>query len=413
MSKPSAGMAKSTWFLIASMYFLSEMGMTIVFPVLPFIARQYVSDSAALALWVGVLQSVYALCAFVSAPYLGKLSDRVGRKPVLVVSLFSSVAGYVLFGIGGAIWVLIITLVIDGLMAGTKSTVFAYVADVTPRAAHMVRWGALGGIGFMVGTALGGLLINFGLTAPVFVTAGITTVAAILFFFVLPETLTPEKHSKMTLSAGEILPFRSIGNAFKRAELRPLLFVFLLAVTPTIFFETNINVLSMDAVAWGPTQIGLLVFGIGLVNIVVKGFLLRVLLKWLGERGAVLLGLAGMTLGCAALALVGGALPVVWLLVAGGVILSSSEGGMKAALQGSLANAISPDEQGWIAGSRESFSSAAGMLAPLLGGWLYSEAGHAVPYWIGVVMIIAAIFVEARSLPRKGSIPHLAEANDA
>lgn len=400
-------MAKSTWFLIASMFFLMAVGMTIVFPVLPFIIRKYLSNPSVLALWVGALQSVYSLCAFLSAPFLGKLSDRVGRRPILVVSLFGSVVGYVLFGIGGSIWVLALGRVIDGLTAGTSFTIFAYVSDVTPpeeRATRFGLLGALGGIGFMVGPTIGGLLTNFGLATPVFVTAGITAVTALLSLFLLPETVAPEKRSKMILSVGEILPFRSISDAFKRAELRPLLLILVLASIPNTFFEANVNVLGMDAVAWGPTQVGLLISGVGVIDIIVKGVLLRVLLKRLGERGVVLAGLAGMILGCAALALVGGSQPLVWLLVSGGLLLPGSEGGMKPALQGLLANAVTPDEQGWLAGSRESLSSAIEMIAPLLGGWLYSEAGHATPYWIGVVMIFAAIFVGVRFLSRKGCI---------
>jgi DHA1 family tetracycline resistance protein-like MFS transporter len=136
-----------------------------------------VSDPSTLALWVGVLQSAYALCAFISAPYLGALSDRVGRRPILVISLLGSAAGYVLFGIGGAIWVLVVSRMTDGVTAGNAAVIFAYVADVThpkERAARFGLLGAVGGIGFIAGPALGGLLANFGLATPVFVTAGIT-----------------------------------------------------------------------------------------------------------------------------------------------------------------------------------------------------------------------------------------------
>lgn len=416
MSKASSRPVKSAWFIIASMFFLTAIGMTILFPVIPFITRQYVSDPSVLALWVGILSSAYALCAFFSAPFLGKLSDRVGRRPVLVISLFGSVVGYVLFGIGGAIWVLVLSRVIDGLTAGNTSTIFAYVADVTPpeeRASRYGLLGAIGGIGFMVGPALGGLLTNFGLAVPVFFTAGITAFIALLSIFLLPETLAPENRSKkMTLSLGEILPFRSISNAFKRVEVRPLLFVFILAAIPNVFFETNVNVLGIDAVGWGPIQIGLLISAVGVLDIIVKGVLLRVFLKWIGERGVVLAGLAGMTIGCAALALVAGFLPVVWLIVAGGLLLPGAEGGMQAALRGLLSNAVAPDEQGWISGSRESLSSAIAVLAPLMGGWIYSEVGHATPYWIGVVLILTAIFIGARFMSRNGVITRPKEAKD-
>ncbi|MDD3564118.1 MAG: MFS transporter [Methanothrix sp.] len=411
--KSASGVAKSSWFLIASITLLNAMGMTIVYPILPFITQQYVSDPSVVALWVGALGSVFALCTFVSAPFLGALSDRVGRKPVLVVSLFGSVVGYVLFGIGGSILILVVARVIAGLTAGDTAVIFAYIADVTPpeeRAARFGLLGALTGIGFMVGPAIGGLLTNFGLSTPFFVTAGITTVTVLLTLLVLPETLTPELRSK-SLSLEGLHPFRSIGDAFKRTELRPLLLIFIIMCIPNTFFENNLSVLAMDAAKWGPTQIGLLVSAVGISDIIVKGALLRVLLPRLGERGVVLVGMVGQSVGCAALALVGSFLPFPWLFATGVLLFAASEGGMQAALQGLLANAVAPDEQGWLAGSRSSLSSATQMVVPLLGGWLYTQVGHSAPYWIGVGMILIAIFAPARSLFRTGDTPEPEEAN--
>jgi len=119
---------------------LNVLGMGIIFPVLPFITLRYVSGGS-LALWVGVLESVNAFCAFLVAPFLGGLSDRIGRRPILILGAFGAALGYVLFGIGGALWVLIVGRIIQGLTAGDMPALFAYVADITPAGDRAKRLG--------------------------------------------------------------------------------------------------------------------------------------------------------------------------------------------------------------------------------------------------------------------------------
>ena len=182
--------------LIFVIAFLNTASATIVMPVTPFIAQRFVHNPAALGLWVGVLASSYSLCALLAAPALGALSDRVGRKPVLLACLIGSAIGFVIFGIGGALWVLLLGRVIDGLTGGNISTIFAYLADVTPPAERAKRFGLAGaitGVGFMIGPAIGGLLAQFGLSAPVYVAAGITLLTAAIIAFALPESLDIER----------------------------------------------------------------------------------------------------------------------------------------------------------------------------------------------------------------------------
>ena len=208
---------KLAWPLIIAISFLATIGMTIVLPVLPFVIRDYVPDSS-LALWVGILASVYALCAFVAAPFLGSFSDRFGRKPILVISVFGSALGFVLFGVGGALWVLLVSRIIDGLTAGDMPVMFAYVADITPpedRARRYGLLGALSGIGFMIGPALGGLLAHINLAAPVFATAAIAVVIGLLSALALPESL-PKQDRKASLDVAQLNPFKVIAGAFAR-----------------------------------------------------------------------------------------------------------------------------------------------------------------------------------------------------
>ncbi len=178
------------WIMLIVLTMLTVIGMTVVLPVLPFVVLQYVSHESDLAIWVGVLEAVNGLCAFLAAPFLGRLSDRFGRRPVIIVAAFGAAFSMALFGIGGAIWVLVLARVIQGLTAGDLPALFAYLADITPpeqRAKRFGLLGALSGIGTMIGPGIGGLLAAVSLQLPVFLTAAVALTIAILSIFLLPR----------------------------------------------------------------------------------------------------------------------------------------------------------------------------------------------------------------------------------
>jgi DHA1 family tetracycline resistance protein-like MFS transporter len=379
--------------IMLTIMFLSVISMTIVLPILPFIVQNHVHGTKDVGLWVGVLVTVFAACALVSGPVLGALSDRIGRKPVLVLSLLGSAAGYVLFGIAGGLGVLVLSRVIDGVTAGDRPVVMAYLADITPpekRAAQFGLLGAVGGVGFMIGPAVGGLLAHFGLAAPVFVAAAITVLTALISAFVLPETVTREKRAKR-LSVKTPHPIQTMRDAFSHPDLRPLLIALTLAAIPFSFFAMNVSVLAKDAIAWGPTQIGLLVSVIGVLDIVIQGGLVRFLIPRIGEHRVALGGLVGQAVGCALLALVGSFLPLPQVFIVGLLLFGAAEGGTSAAVQGLISRSVPDDEQGALAGGLGSIHSATEVIVPLLGGYLYSRLGAGVPYALGVVFLLSAI----------------------
>jgi len=398
----SARTSNGSMLLILVIAFMNTAGATIVMPVLPFITQRYVQGPAAVALWVGALASAYSLCTLLAAPALGALSDRLGRKPVLVVSLLGSAAGFVLFGIGGALWVLLLARVVDGLTGGNISTIFAYLADVTPADERAKRFGLVGavmGVGFMLGPALGGLLAVWGLAMPVFFAAGITVITALLSWFVLPESLD-RAHRTTEFSLADVHPFRSISDALKRPALRPLLLGVLILSIPMAGFQTNVSVFAKDTLAWGPSQVGLLLFGVGVLDIIVQGGLLRILLPRIGERGVVLVGFIGQGVGYAALAVVGSFLPLPWLFITGALLFAAAEGGSGPALNGLISASVSHTEQGWAMGGLQSMSSAARVIGPLLAGALYAGLGHASPYWFGLAVMVVLLML-ARPYLRK------------
>jgi DHA1 family tetracycline resistance protein-like MFS transporter len=356
--------------IMLTIVFLSVISMTIVLPILPFIVQKYVHGTKDIGLWVGVLVTVFAACAFFSAPVLGALSDRIGRKPVLVVSLLGSAVGYVLFGIAGGLWVLVLSRVIDGVTAGDRPVAMAYLADITPpeeRAAQFGLVGAVGGVGFMVGPAVGGLLTHFGLAAPVFVAAAITVLTAIISAFVLPETITREKRAaRLTVETPH--PIQTIRDALRHPDLRPLLIALMLAAIPFTFYGMNVAVLAKDSLVWGPMQIGLLVSVIGVLDIIIQGGLVRFLVPRIGEHRVALVGLVGQAVGCAMLALVGSFLPLPLVFIVGVLLFGAAEGGTNAAVQGLISRSVPDDEQGALAGGLGSIESATQVWAAPISG---------------------------------------------
>jgi len=391
--------SRRAWFMLVTLTMLSVIGMTIVLPVMPFVVQQYLPQGdPSLAVWVGVLEGVNALCAFLAAPILGALSDRVGRRPIIVLASFGAVAGYLVFGIGGALWVLLLGRVLQGITAGDMPALFAYAADITPpkdRAKRFGLLGALNGIGFMVGPALGGLLAAVDVRLPVFATAAVALIVAILSIFLLPESLKPQNRSSK-LSLAELHPLKVVGDAFRQPALRGILIVFALLMIPFAFFTNNFSVLAIDTVGWDATQVGLLVSVIGVLDIAVQGGLLALLLPRIGERRTILIGIIGQAVGIAALVVLASLLAQPWLLIVGVLMLGGAQGLTQAPLDGLASNAVGDDEQGRLAGALQAIGSGIQMIAPLAAGLMYAGIVHAAPYALGLVFMVAGAVVFAR-----------------
>lgn len=392
MTRDTTSAPRGALLLIFAITFLNTLGMTIIIPVAPFLTQRYVTSAGAVAVWVGILTSAYALCAFLAAPALGALSDRVGRKPVLVVSVLGSAVGFVVFGIGGALWVLLLGRVIDGLTGGNISTIYAYLADITPpqdRASRFGLAGAISGAGFMIGPAIGGVLSNFGLSTPVFVAAGVAAVAGLLSIFILPESLDPDYRSS-AFSLSDVHPLRKITEALSRSDLRPILLVVLAMTIPMAGLQSNLSVFGLDVLGWGPATIGWFMLGVGVLDIVVQGGLVRFLAPRIGERNIVIIGLLGQGVGYLLLAIVA-SFTSIWLFVFGGLLFAASEGGTGPALSGLASRSVSHREQGWLMGGMQSMNSAARVLGPLIAGALYLSVGRAAPYWFGLAVVVGIL----------------------
>jgi MFS transporter, DHA1 family, tetracycline resistance protein len=376
--------------ILAVSMFLDFTGHTIIIPVIPFIIGHYVPGSR-LALMVGLIISSYAFCQFAAAPFLGALSDRCGRRPILLASLVGSVVGYIVFGIGGALWVLFLGRIIDGLTGGNISTLFAYVADITEPAKRGRIYGLLGaagGFGFIMGPVIGGLAGHFSLSAPVFIAAFLTMANVLWAYFALPESLPRDKRAK-TFGWNHLNPFAPFIHVFRIATLRIAFtsaFLFYLAGT---MLQGTVSVFLKDILKFGPAGIGMLLLVVGIMDIVSQGYLTGKLLPRFGEASLAGVGLAINAVGFVMVATIA-CVPSLILLYAAIVVFTLGDGLFQPAINGLIANAAPAGMQGRVQGANQAQQSVARMLGPLLGALLYM-LGPSVPYFLGAGLILTAL----------------------
>ena len=391
MSSPQHITKSALVFLLFSA-FLNMMGIGLIIPVIPFLVQQYLGGQPAVAVAgiVGLLTSVYALCQFLAAPGLGMLSDRFGRRPILLVSLLGSAVGYVLFGIGGALWVLFLSRVIDGLTGGNISTMFAYVADTTPPAERSKYYGMLGasiGFGFVIGPALGGLLSHISLSAPFFIAAAVMFVNGVWGYFVLPESVTAE-HRLEKFELSHLNPFEQLWAVLKQPVLRRLMLVGFLYFLPFAALQGNGSVLMKDVLGLTASGIGGVFFVIGVVDIGVQGFLMRKLLDTVNEIRLIEAGMLLMAVGFLALASLTW-FPHLWILLVGVALFALGGGLFEPSFSGLISHAADPRSQGRVQGANQSLQSLTRVIGPLAAAALYQYGAH-VPYVLCMVFALAA-----------------------
>jgi MFS transporter, DHA1 family, tetracycline resistance protein len=386
-------------FLIATVL-MNAIGYTIIMPVAPFIVRQYLGNSANLAEVVGWLAATYALCQFIAAPGLGALSDRYGRRPLLLICVLGSAIGYLIFGIGGALWVLFLGRIIDGLTGGNISILFAYVGDVTSpeqRGKVFGQVGAMVGIGFIVGPVLGGFAAQLGYSVPLFIAAAICLANTLWGYFFMPESLAAE-HRRHSISISDLNPIGQLGKLFAMVQLRWLLVVGICYALPFALFTTELGVLSIEKLGWEPSQLGLVSLLVGGTDIIMQGVLAGRLLPIFG---AINMTIAGLSAEIASYLLVGAValVPSPLLMLVGVFMFAFGSGLLEPALGGLVSEAAGPREQGIVQGGNQAIRSLLNIVGPPLAGLLYIEFGGASPFVVGAIILALGIVAALLAVP--------------
>jgi DHA1 family tetracycline resistance protein-like MFS transporter len=397
----SAPKARGAVIVVAISVFLNFTGFTLILPVIPFLVGRYVAPEQ-VGLYVGLIVSVFALCAFGAAPVLGALSDRYGRRPILMLSLLGSAAGYFIFGLGGALWILFAGRIIDGLTAGNISTVYAYVADTfapADRGRIYGLLGAVGGLGFMLGPVAGGLLGAIFPAAPLFAAALLTLGNIAWVYFALPESIARDA-TRPAWRWQQLNPLAQLAHVLGIAALRVpfgAAFCFFFAGT---MLQSNFAVYLKDVLQFGPTGIGWTLFTVGVMDIVSQGLLTRALLPRVGAAALARSGLAINALGFALIAYLV-FVPRVEFLLASIVVFTLGDGLFQPSINAIIANAAPAHAQGLVQGANQSQQAMARMLGPLLAAVLSPLSANA-PYWTAGLIAIAGVVVlsmSRRSVP--------------
>ncbi|MBF2535377.1 MFS transporter [Listeria marthii] len=374
--------------------FLCGMGFSIIMPVVPFLVAPYVSNASEQALMVTLLTSVYALCVFFAAPGLGALSDRFGRRPVLLICFIGSAIGYFVFGVGGALWVLFLGRVIEGITGGSISTLFAFFADITPQEQRTKYFGwvsAAAGAGAALGPAFGGLLAHFGYAVPFFFGAAITLLNFMFGYFYMPESLQ-EEHRLKRIPLVRLNPFSQLLNILTIKNLSRLLIAAFLIWVPNGSLQAVMTQFTIDSFSWKPALIGMMFSIMGIQDILSQAFVMPKLLLKLTDKQIAILGMIAEIIGYALIA-ASSIFTLAPLLVIGMFVFGFGDSIFGPAFNGMVSKSASTSEQGRIQGGSQAIQSLARIIGPIIGGQIYITLGHAAPAAMGVILITVAIFV--------------------
>ena len=352
------------------------LGLTIILPLLPFYAEHFGASPTV----VGLLVSTYAACQLVAGPLLGQMSDRMGRRPLLLVSQMGTFVGFLILAWAQALWVVFLARIIDGLTAGNLSLAQAYISDVTRPDERAKSFGIIGvafGIGFLIGPAISGYLSQFGYTWPIFMAAGLSFASILSTYFLLPQA-APAPEAELGQGspppAGRRLRLLDWGSYVKYFE-KPLVarrlwqffsfaFAFAIFMSGCALFAERRH--TWQGHAFGVKEVGYVFAYVGLLGIILQGGLIGRLVKWLGEPILVTIGFIAATTG---FVLIGLTYSVTGLLVAAG-IASFGTGVLRPALTSLITQAAGRDEQGVVLGLTQSLMSVCQIIGPAIAGFL-------------------------------------------
>ncbi|MEW6213073.1 MAG: MFS transporter [Acidobacteriota bacterium] len=369
--------------------FIDLVGFGIVIPVLPLYAKEFHASETV----IGLLLGVFSAMQFVFAPLLGKLSDRVGRRPVLLFSLIGTAIGFLIMGLANALWMLFLGRIIDGITGGNISTAQAYIADVTPaeeRSRGMGLIGAAFGLGFIVGPAIGGAMSYISPAAPFYFAAALAAVNATALYFLLPESLTAE--SRTAQSRPSILRMISETGGW---QLRAVVATYFFATVSFAMLTATFALFTNRKFGFDATHNGYLFAYLGLLGAIIQGGLIGRLVKIFGDKS---LAVTGIALLAAGMFLMPSSETLTTLMLVNTVIAIGNSLATPT-LNGIASKSVDSAHQGSVLGVMASSASLARIIGPAMGGFLLSRDPDQIygrtPYWTGAAIMLVALAVAA------------------
>lgn len=376
---------------------IDAIGVGLMMPVMPALIQEVQGGNiASAAIWGGILATAFATMQFLFGPTLGNLSDRYGRRPVLLASLICMGSAKIVMALAGSIWVLLLGRVVAGVAAATQATAAAYMADISKpdeKAKNFGRVGAAFGVGFVLGPALGGALAEFGTRAPFYAAAGLAFGNALLGTFVLKETVDDSR--RRAFSWRRANPLGALLSLSKMPGLKLLLLVFFLYQVGLTVYPATWAFFTAESFGWEPGTIGISLAIFGLTYAMVQGALVQPAINRLGHRGTVFTGLMLEVVVMIILAtIVSG-----WLALAFTPLAALAAIGQPA-LQGIMSRKISDDAQGELQGLLTSLGAISMIISPIVMTqvFAYFSGPEAPVYFPGAAFVLSACLMFAATI---------------
>ena len=361
--------------------FVNLVGFGIIIPLLPFYAQTF----GASPLVIGLLFAVFSLCQLIAAPALGDLSDRYGRRPILVFSLAGTVISFVMLALAHSVTMLFVARIVDGLSGGNISTARAYVADVTEPKDRARAYGLIGaafGMGFIFGPALSGVLAHISYTAPIWAAAALTLVATAMAWLWLPETAHRTQ-------AGTGNPFRYLPALLERPIVRRMLIADFTYWFAFAVFQTTFALFVARRFGFDAPKTGYFFAGFGVLGAVIQGGCIRPIVGRLGDRRTFMLGLVFSAVGLAACAVA----PSVWALTIALVPLAFGIGFGHPTMSSLVSLVARADEQGRVQGAAGAAESLGRTMGPVWGNASLESFGESTPYLSAAAILLITLLI--------------------
>lgn len=363
---------------------LDVMAMGLVIPVLPILIEEFAGSASTAGWWNGVMVALWALMQFVFSPIIGSLSDRFGRRPVILISIFGLAVDWVLMALAPNLWWLAVGRIIGGITSSSFTAVYAYLADIIPPEGRAKAYGLVGAAfsaGFIAGPALGGVLGEWGPRTPFWVAAALSALAFLYGLFVLPESLPKER--RMAFAWSRANPLGAFRLLRRHAELTGLAWVSFMLYFAHHVFSAVFVLYAAHRYGFGPLETGLLLAFAGLLEMLVQIFLVGRVSARLGDRRTMVVGLVLGAFGILGMGLA----PTGWLFIAA-LVPNALWSLALPTIQSLMTRLVSEREQGQLQGANNSVASVAGVISPLFFGAVYGVSVVAMP---GLVFVVAAV----------------------
>jgi DHA1 family tetracycline resistance protein-like MFS transporter len=375
------------FFVIFITLFVNLVGFGIIIPLLPFYAQTF----GASPMVIGLLFASFSVSQLIASPLLGDLSDRWGRRPILIFSLLGTVVSFAMLGIAHNLAMLFAARIVDGLSGGNITTARAYIADITAPEDRARAFGILGaafGLGFIVGPGLGGLFSHISYTAPIWAAAIITMIATVLAYFWLPETVH-------RAHAGGASPWKALAEMGGRANLRILFGIDFIYWTAFAVYQTTFALFGARRFGFGAAQTGYLLAAFGFFGVLVQGVVVGWIVGALGEKRTLSIGFASAAIGWGGSAFTHSIPVFIAMLLPGALGI----GLCSATLSALISKAAGPHEQGRVQGAAGALESLGRTLGPVWGNGVLQVCGEGASYGSAAVVLAGAAALALKYQP--------------